>query len=80
MTDISDLIAVMDEELQKVDAIPDSRVTHFATRVAFYAAMLDASEDDPIEDEDTHRAVWDYLTTQYREALDAYQSLVNDNL
>ena len=80
MTDITNLIAVCNEQLEKVREIADSRVTFFAQSVAFYAAMLEAAEDDAIEDEEIHRATFNYLQAQYRYAMHSYMTLVNDSL
>lgn len=61
-------------------AIDDPQINLAAKFVAYYSAMIDAAEDDPMEDVDEQAAILDYLKAEHKKHTENYQQLTNDKL
>lgn len=64
----------------QVLAIDDPAVILEAKNIAFYSAMIDAGEDDPVEDEDAHLEIINYLRFELKSHVETYQELTNELL
>lgn len=80
MPDIDNLIAICEGERLKIRALEIPEIVDLAQDIAYYTAMIDAAEDDPIEDLQTHEAIMRYFKKQREASMDRYMSLINDNL
>lgn len=71
---------VLQEQQDLVLAIDDETITELAKKIAFHMAMLDAALEDPFHDEEDQHEILDYLQKHLTEAVETYQSLINDKL
>lgn len=60
--------------------IKDPRVDLFAKKIAFYAAMIDAAKDDPMDDPDDQTEILESLELRLKHDIVTYQNLVNEYL
>lgn len=70
----------LEEQEKKVLDIPDRRVLHFASKLAFYYAMLDAAKDDPMDDPEEQAEILEYFEKVLKDTVETYQQLVNEQL
>jgi hypothetical protein len=70
----------LEEQEKKVLDIPDRRVLHFASKLAFYYAMLDAAKDDPMDDPGDQAELLAHFEKVLKETVETYQELVNEQL
>lgn len=70
----------IDEQRLMVHEINDERVIHLSKNIAYYSAMIDAAEADPLDDPDDHQEVLTFLRESLQRNIEEYQQLVNDLL
>lgn len=80
MPDITHLITIVEEQHAKVRALAVQEITEVAEDIAYYSAMIDAAEDDPLNDREEHYAMLAYLKKEHKDLVEHYQSLVNSYL
>lgn len=80
MPDISYLTKIAEGERVKVLAIEDPKVDEAAKNIAYYAAMIDAAIDDPLDDTDEQEALLAYFKQNLEEHIEHYVPLVNNHL
>lgn len=66
------------EEL--VVALEDRRITDLAKRIAYYAAMIDAAEADPLDNPKEQQEILRHFRNVMNENVQTYQILVNEAL
>ena len=79
MPNIDYLIEICETEREKVRVLENDlpEIAEMALDIAYYYAMLDAANDDPLDDEDEHTALTAYLLGRLKELIERYQSTVN---
>lgn len=80
MPNIDHLIEVIEDQHTLVTSLATPEIISVAHDLAFYYAMLDAAQDDPLDDEEEQTELVHYLMTQLKELVERYQTLVNDVL
>jgi len=58
----------------------DSRIIKTALELAYYTAMLDAANDDPLDSYDDQEELCDMFEEKIQTLTEKFQSLVNDKL
>lgn len=71
---------ILEEQMTLVMNIDDPIIIEETKKIAFYAAMLDAALEDPMDDADDHAEMLEFLKKNITEHVETYQSLVNDKL
>lgn len=71
---------VIESQLEIVMALEDQEVTETAKELSYYVAMLDAAEDDPMEDQDRQDVIVAVLKHRIQELTEQYQQLVNERI
>jgi hypothetical protein len=72
------VLNVIADQLQQVLRIDDPRVIREAKNIAFYSAIIDAAEDDPIEDAEDHADYLEFFNEHLTAHVEEYQKLVNE--
>lgn len=67
----------IERELNKVVELKDPKVIETAMKLSFYVAMVDAAEDDPMDDEDQPEML-EFFAGRIQELTREYQEIVND--
>ena len=70
----------IDEQRLLVHEINDERVIHLSKNIAYYSAMIDAAEADPLNDPEDQQEVIAFLRETLQRNIEEYQQLVNDVL
>ena len=69
---------VIEEQLNIVVALTDPRVIETAMKLSFYMAMVDAANDDPMDEESDQQEMLVFFNNHIKELTNTYQQIVND--
>lgn len=72
------VLDVFKQQEDLVMALDNPEITEVAKRLAFYDAMIDAAEHDPLDDPEDHNEILQLMKTTRQELVETYQQLVND--
>ncbi len=73
----SNLLKIVKDYEQTCIAINDPQINLAAKFVAYYSAMINASEEDPMEDDVEQAEMLEYLTGEHVKHVENYQRLIN---
>ena len=74
------LVTVVEQQEAIVTDLTDPRVDHAARFIAFYAAMIDAAKDDPMDTEEEQNDALAYFNDKLTHWVEHYQKLINELL
>lgn len=75
--DITAYLDIIQEQRQMVVDLDDLEVTLLAKQIAFYAAMINAANDDPLDEPENHTAVMHVMTRVFNGLVEEYQKKIN---
>lgn len=74
---IETILDTMQEQRQIVMNLDDLEITLLAKQIAFYAAMIDAANDDPLDDSYDHEMIMMVMERVFKGLVEEYQKKVN---
>lgn len=80
MTVPQHLLDIIEDQRKLVLELDDPKITHLAERIAYYSAMLDAAEADPMDEPELQEAMLAHFKDVLTKHIEEYQSLVNEQL